>query len=371
MAISKADLGARVRALRQFRGLTQSTLASSVEGLDQTKLSRIENGERGLTSLELADVAEALEVDPSHLIEEYPLPESIQVAARSEVTNSPEACEAAVRRGETLARARRVLTDAGFPKPIVTKVARPRLQGKEIDKGRKLADWVRATVGNEVDPIDDLVQFVEDNFGLAVAVEPFGRQFDGLLIFDRGAATALINSTNYLHRQRFTLAHELCHLLSGDGDGLHMDRDILFQAKGSRAELRANAFAAALLLPLDALASRSQALYSLEGAAALGFQYGVSKETLAWQLKNSQLADDAIVEKIHGSSALDLARLSGRDYEHDRNAMERYRDYTSAALAASTLQAYDEAAIGSGLVADLLGLEEWQVEPPVMPVGRR
>lgn len=57
-------------------------------------------------------------------------------------------------------------------------------------------------------------------------------------------------------RQRFTIAHELGHLLAGDDQGVHVDEDIYgpWSKKGS-GEIRANGFAAAFLMPEDALRS--------------------------------------------------------------------------------------------------------------------
>lgn len=51
-------------------------------------------------------------------------------------------------------------------------------------------------------------------------------------------------------RQRFAMAHELGHLLAHDDQEIHQDRDI-YAAENQRSgsEMRANAFAAAFLMP--------------------------------------------------------------------------------------------------------------------------
>lgn len=49
---------------------------------------------------------------------------------------------------------------------------------------------------------------------------------------------------------RFTVAHELGYLLAGDGQGIHVDENIFGAAcKQGLNEKRANAFAAAFLMP--------------------------------------------------------------------------------------------------------------------------
>ncbi|WP_369073188.1 helix-turn-helix domain-containing protein, partial [Fictibacillus arsenicus] len=53
------SLGARVRAARERRGMSQQDLATAV-GLERTMVNRIEGGQRKVTALELASIADAL-----------------------------------------------------------------------------------------------------------------------------------------------------------------------------------------------------------------------------------------------------------------------------------------------------------------------
>lgn len=62
-------LGARVRSLRERRELTQTEFAQAL-GLDQSAVSRIEDGSRPLTARELASASSALAVTISGLLEE-------------------------------------------------------------------------------------------------------------------------------------------------------------------------------------------------------------------------------------------------------------------------------------------------------------
>jgi len=57
---SRNDVGQSIAARRQELGLTQSQLGEAA-GLDQTVISRIESGQRGLDALELVSLARALE----------------------------------------------------------------------------------------------------------------------------------------------------------------------------------------------------------------------------------------------------------------------------------------------------------------------
>jgi transcriptional regulator with XRE-family HTH domain len=69
MASSDAQIGVRIKELRQDLSMTQAELAELL-GLDQSAVSRIEEGRRALTARELALASEALEVTVGQLLEE-------------------------------------------------------------------------------------------------------------------------------------------------------------------------------------------------------------------------------------------------------------------------------------------------------------
>ena len=56
--LSKADIGTRVRSLREQRGLTQAKLAAAL-GLTQSNVSAMERGDRGLTIHQAVKLANA------------------------------------------------------------------------------------------------------------------------------------------------------------------------------------------------------------------------------------------------------------------------------------------------------------------------
>jgi transcriptional regulator with XRE-family HTH domain len=60
-------LGQLVRSIRQSRGLTQADLADRV-GMSRTSVTNIESGTQAVTVAGLFELAEALQVDPGHLL---------------------------------------------------------------------------------------------------------------------------------------------------------------------------------------------------------------------------------------------------------------------------------------------------------------
>ncbi|MEX0832945.1 MAG: ImmA/IrrE family metallo-endopeptidase [Actinomycetota bacterium] len=104
------------------------------------------------------------------------------------------------------------------------------------------------------------VEVVARELGAELVFEPFeGGGISGMLFRDRDNSRNVIgvNSAHPQTRQRFTVAHELGHLLLGDGRKrtvldreLRVDfRDQVSSTASSAEEIKANSFAAALLMP--------------------------------------------------------------------------------------------------------------------------
>jgi transcriptional regulator with XRE-family HTH domain len=69
--ISKKEVGARVRGIRQARDMSQGELATLL-GIPATNVSAIERGVRGLSLQQLAKLAKALEVSPGEILNGHP-----------------------------------------------------------------------------------------------------------------------------------------------------------------------------------------------------------------------------------------------------------------------------------------------------------
>jgi transcriptional regulator with XRE-family HTH domain len=67
--ISYAEIGQRVRELRQRRGFTQVRLAKAM-GTSQAALSQVEHGSRGLTVQQVVKLARVLEATPNEILGE-------------------------------------------------------------------------------------------------------------------------------------------------------------------------------------------------------------------------------------------------------------------------------------------------------------
>ena len=138
--------------------------------------------------------------------------------------------------------------------------------------------------------------------GAVVRFEPFDGELSGIL-YERGGYKVI--GVNELHpetRQRFTIAHEVGHLLLHSGKDLFLDRKFLVRARNRRsstaedlAEVQANAFAAELLMPRawirrDA-GSRTVDFDDQALVQRLAKSYKVSEQAMAFRLANLGVID--------------------------------------------------------------------------------
>lgn len=104
-------------------------------------------------------------------------------------------------------------------------------------------------------PVEDLVR----RRGARLSYEPFDEDISGMLARIEGGAVIGINTTHAATRQRFSVAHELGHLLLHEGRSLILDkREVRVSLRNRNSasgtdmeEIEANAFAAELLMPED------------------------------------------------------------------------------------------------------------------------
>ena len=163
--------------------------------------------------------------------------------------------EAAVREATRLAQAREDLAFLGYERRAGL-VSAPSAGGEVARQGTRAADRVvHYLLAAGGDPLArDLATPVEHYFGIDVAVTSIPAGCDGLAWRDPHTQLILVATSEYPTRQRFTIAHELGHLLAGDDQGLSVDKDVMDpERRRHPSETQANAFAAAFLLPEEHL----------------------------------------------------------------------------------------------------------------------
>ncbi len=246
--VETAALAERVRAARSRLRLSQADLARAAE-VSQATVSRIETGGRAVSLIEADKIATTLDVPLETLLYGSAVRSRVLVALRVselERDRSP-ALDAGV---ELLELDERLdgLVDAHRQRATIPSVSAGKAR-TPITQGRNMADALRELLALGLSPVVDLTTLIEDVTGVDVATRPLSG-VAGMCLEDPDRHTYLLmaSSSDPAERQRFTLAHELGHLLFADG--AHVD---LADSEQDPTETRANEFARNFLLPQQAV----------------------------------------------------------------------------------------------------------------------
>ncbi|WP_052509108.1 helix-turn-helix domain-containing protein [Kitasatospora griseola] len=309
----------RVRTLIESNDVNQQELAQTI-GTTPSKLSKSLNGTRRFSTYELAAIARHFHTTVDFLVDGK-MPAKGALAARDDSHRS-EGWKRAAARAEELDEIEAAMNDLGVAPHADFVWKRPALSGLAIADGPDLAAAARRIL-DEHGFEADMASSIENAFNIHVVAERFGAGFDGLSWHTDDSRIIIINIDAVWSRQRFTIAHELGHHLAGDVDdaGLVTDLDVMARASGPMriAEMRANAFAAALLMPADDVAAKCpDGTVSASQFASMVGEFRVSSDALAWRLKSLGLISD--------EQRLGFSQMRPEDAASDGGWIELYQD---------------------------------------------
>ncbi|EWM12053.1 hypothetical protein KUTG_02357 [Kutzneria sp. 744] len=343
----------RVLSLIEASGLTRREFGQQV-GLDESKMSKSLSGARRFSSVDLARIADLCKVTVDWLItgEEPPL----ALAARTTGGNAGIALTAA-KRYSTL---RTDMAALGYPQPWQTS-SQGLGQGGYAEQGRSLARGALTRVNETGRSIaaGDLVTLVEEVFGVDVALVELGMGFDGLAASSEHVKLIVLATSHVPARQRFTLAHELGHLLAGDDQDIHLDRDVYDKAQSKDpSEMRANAFASAFLMPEDLLRAAVGSTGLAEHAfATLACDLMVTPSALAYRLLHLRLIDAGACDRYKAITAARAASMAARGDEFAQRVTQASTPRPPGILVRDTYAAYEAGAATLRPYANLLGVD--------------
>jgi Zn-dependent peptidase ImmA (M78 family)/DNA-binding XRE family transcriptional regulator len=226
---------------RVAAGLTQGSLAKAL-GKTQPFISQVERGERDLPSDLLPRWAEACEVPPTFFLRpEGPLSESVSGMVHRRMKTLPAK---PFHRANAQLQMACMQVDSLFAEvdivPALDLPVLPASIGPEDAAATVRREW-RIPEG----PLPNLVALIESAGIPVLLLESFhekhsaasqrGRWFDWLIA---------LNADHPSSRRRFTLSHELGHIVLGHQSGAVVD-----DGDSARLEAEADAFASALLMP--------------------------------------------------------------------------------------------------------------------------
>ena len=142
------------------------------------------------------------------------------------------------------------------------------------------------------------VERIAQELNATIDSKPLG-EISGVLLRREGQIIIGVNSTHHDKRRRFTIAHEIGHLLLHNHNSLYVDkifpvrlRDATSSEASDRDEIEANAFAAELLMPLFMLENepelQRQVIDYEKGDIidTLADRYKVSSQAMTFRLIN-------------------------------------------------------------------------------------
>lgn len=245
------ELAARLRAGREARGLSQQHVADEL-GLPRSAITQLEAGNRSVSTLELTrlaklylrPVAQLLHEDEDLLLTLY--------RAEPDLGDDPSTREHMQRcvnlclEGVTLERLLGIQPRLG-PPSYETRL--PTTSGEAVSQGEKIADHERRRLNLGNAPISDISILISSQGIWASGIKFPTDNVSGLFLRHRTVGFAiLVNGSHVRGRRRFSYAHEYAHALL---DGDRIVRVSRADNSSDMVEKRANAFAAAFLMPRD------------------------------------------------------------------------------------------------------------------------
>lgn len=343
-----------MRSLIDQSGLSLHDFADQAD-LDAEQFSECLSGTSPFSTVDLAVIADEFHVSMDWLL--TGADPSLAVAARTSTGKAAEAL--------TVARdyvARRVdLDKLGYAQPWRPVSPTAPSSSNYAAQGEALAESARRAVERQgrFAVQGDLPGLIEAVFGADVAVEPLGDGFDGLAAMGQDAKLILLSTTSNPARQRFTLAHELGHLLADDDQEVHLDRDVFDRAqKIDPSEQRANAFASVFLLPEQNLREAVDAVrLTRKSFATLCCDFMVSPATLAYRLLKLRVIDAGACDYYKRMTVREAAVVADRVEEFGRQVAASEEKRLPGLLVRDTRVAYEAGKATLRPYASLLGVD--------------
>jgi len=145
------------------------------------------------------------------------------------------------------------------------------------------------------------VERIARALGAQVTYEPFEGEISGMLYRSSGRTVIGVNSSHAPTRQRFTVAHEIGHLLMHKGERVIIDRFVRVNWRDGESnpeEVQANRFAASLLMPrsllyeeIERVLSRHRDLTPHDLVGLLAKRFEVSSAAMQYRLINLDILD--------------------------------------------------------------------------------
>jgi Zn-dependent peptidase ImmA (M78 family) len=235
-------------------------------------------------------------------------------------------------------------------------------------RAKKLAENFRDQHGLGDGPIKDMFELGHLAAGVDVISMHAAEAEHGLSMADpaTGRAVVAVATTPHPMRQRSSIAHELGHVLGGDLE----QPGSLTPGERSPDEIRADAFARHLLLPLDGVRRRfpqPKGEFSLADLSDIVQEFEVSPHLAAIQLRTLNLIDQATCTNWSTLSATYLATSFGWLSQYRSLAADSAQPRAPQGLMTKAVEGYRRGVLGIIELATWYGQDPAELEQELGP----
>lgn len=231
--------GKCIKLARESRGLSQSKL-SELLGVTQATLSRFEKGVLTVTPEAVSKMANVLNYPASFFEKDICIVGETSLFYRKRASMTVKDLSILESRISILSKG----IDELMESINIPELRIPSVEPSVDNSPQEIAYKVRNFLGVPAGPIDKIVSLLEKNGVIVMFLNVDDMEkFDGLTMFTMNQAPVIwINRNIPNDRKRFSLAHELGHLV------MHLRSDNLEKSEEQK-ELEANEFAGEFLMP--------------------------------------------------------------------------------------------------------------------------
>jgi Zn-dependent peptidase ImmA (M78 family)/transcriptional regulator with XRE-family HTH domain len=351
-------IGLKIRQLRNQSGLSVRALSERLDFSNHQAVLHLENGERELKAHELSKLAKIFNIDMNDFFRNDEQLERPFVLWRARSDAAPEA-EARFLRVcrdhglfEELLGTQQSAASSPLPKRVLN------LERFSASDAYDFAEDVRNRMSLGVYPAQILVQTLEDQYGVRFFQETRSGQGSAACTYFAGKPCLLVSTSEPIWRQHFSVAHELFHLLTWDEKLFQQvsDNDHLRE----KNETRADAFAAGLLMPAEALRAEVRRVATdgkLSHAALITIarHFDVSLRACAFRLAHLRIITQSDAQRLIEDPTLrDLDKQTQR--EATRTAYQFNKAFTRLAYLCYEAGKISRARLAKALEVSLVDL---------------
>lgn len=361
--VSYKEIGKRLQEIRKKFGFSQADIANKLD-MSRPTVSKIENGKKKVTSLELSNFADLYNKPISYFIEEEDQKEPVNCLLRAESLTETEK-EQLLEAGN-IYRKYSQLENMVFGKvplnlPQYKFSSTGPYGSNAVSEGEKIAENERNRLGLNGAPVKDIFDLLEGE-NVKILKVHFGRDSDlaGVFFFNEEKGPCIVvNIDQNPGRTNFSAAHEYGHLLRDqDLFPSHLTRleNKKMNDENTLHEIRANAFAAAFLMPEEGVnkffeeagmnkgdkVTPEDVIYSQK-------HFGVSYQAMLYRLQNLDWIGEKDRNKLSSYSPSALAKSLGIQGEEKKDYKALPDRYFHLAI-----KAYEKEEINLGKLGELL-----------------